>query len=450
MDGVENLVLQRLLGALQVLRQLKVRFRRAGAEGLCQVCDIAGRSGFTEGYGYLVRANRAHQVARILQVGLNLLRVDTGDGDGIEEVPCRNLQSGIHDGLGEGGGQAVHALGDVLQALRPVVDGVHRGHIGQKGLGGTNIGGRALAADVLLAGLQRQAVGRAAIGILRDADDAARHLALELIRYRHVGSVWAAEEEGNAKALGRAQDDIGTQVAGAFQKQQGQWVSDHGGQRAAGVQLFNQGRGIENFAFGAGVGDDGTDEVFTHQALAHVHDLYLEVNGAGALSGNGEHLRVQARVQHDAAALLYCAGHQPDRLGGSGSLIQQGSIRDGQPCQGFDHGLEVEQGLQAALGNLRLVGGIRGIPAGILKQAAADDGGGQGVRISLAIEGFKHSVLIGELPQSGLCPVFRECFWQVGKFRSADLGWNGGIDKRLHAVVAHRAEHGGLLGRIRP
>ena len=273
----------------------------------------------------------------------------------------------------------MHALGDVLQPLRPVVDGVHRGHIGQKCLGSTNIGGRALAADVLFAGLQRQAVGRAAICILGDADDAARHLALEFIRYRHVGSVGAAEEEGYTKALRRAQNDIGTQVSGAFKKQQGQRVSDHGGQRAAGVQLFNHGRRIENLSFGAGVGDDCTDEVFAHQALAHVHDLYLEVNGAGALSGNGKHLRMQAGIQHDAAALLYRARHQTDGLGGGGSLIQQGSIRDGQPRQRLDHGLEVEQGLQAALGNLGLVRGVRGIPAGILKQAAADDGRGQGV-----------------------------------------------------------------------
>jgi hypothetical protein len=43
------------------------------------------------------------------------------------------------------------------QPVGAVVDGVHRGHHGQQHLRGADVAGRLLAADVLLAGLQRQA-----------------------------------------------------------------------------------------------------------------------------------------------------------------------------------------------------------------------------------------------------------------------------------------------------
>jgi hypothetical protein len=46
-----------------------------------------------------------------------------------------------------------------------VVDGVHRGDDGEQHLGGADVGGGLLAADVLLAGLQREAVGLAPLGV---------------------------------------------------------------------------------------------------------------------------------------------------------------------------------------------------------------------------------------------------------------------------------------------
>ena len=71
------------------------------------------------------------------------------------------------------------ALGDRPEPLGAVVDGVHRGDHGQQHLGGADVGGRLVAADVLLAGLQREAVRRAALGVDRDPDQAAGQVPLE-------------------------------------------------------------------------------------------------------------------------------------------------------------------------------------------------------------------------------------------------------------------------------
>ena len=73
------------------------------------------------------------------------------------------------------------ALGDLLQALRAVVAGIHGRHAGQQRLGRADVAGGLLAANVLLAGLQRKPQGRAAARILGDADDAAWHMAFESV-----------------------------------------------------------------------------------------------------------------------------------------------------------------------------------------------------------------------------------------------------------------------------
>ena len=55
---------------------------------------------------------------------------------------------------------AMHGAGDVREPLRPVIDRIHRGDHRQQHLRGADVGGRLLAADMLLAGLQRQPIGR--------------------------------------------------------------------------------------------------------------------------------------------------------------------------------------------------------------------------------------------------------------------------------------------------
>ena len=68
--------------------------------------------------------------------------------------------------------QVVDAFGDGANAVRAVIDGVHRRHVGQQRLRRADVGRRLLAADVLLAGLQRHAIRGLALRIDGHADDA--------------------------------------------------------------------------------------------------------------------------------------------------------------------------------------------------------------------------------------------------------------------------------------
>jgi hypothetical protein len=67
---------------------------------------------------------------------------------------------------------------------------------------------------VLLARLHREAVGRLAVAVDRDADHAAGHVALEGVLGSEVGRVRAAEAERHAEALRAADRQVGAEFAG--------------------------------------------------------------------------------------------------------------------------------------------------------------------------------------------------------------------------------------------
>ena len=82
-------------------------------------------------------------------------------------VSKRLLPSTVTPAASSASGQArrqpVHALGDRLQALRTVPDRIGGRHVGEQRLRGADVGGRLVAADVLLARLQGQPVAGAAL-----------------------------------------------------------------------------------------------------------------------------------------------------------------------------------------------------------------------------------------------------------------------------------------------
>ena len=208
----------------------------------------------------------------------------------------------------------MHVIGNFLQAFWPMVDGVHGSDIRQECLRGTNIGGSALTADVLLAGLQSQAVSRAAFSVHGYAHQTARHLPLELVSHRHESCVWATEKEGNTKALRGTNNDIGAKGTRTFQEQQGQQISRDGNKSAAAVDFFNNCPWVKNIALGTGVRNHRADEVFAYDSGAEICNFDFEINCPCALCRHGEYLRVQAGVQQDAAALLDSTRHQADCL----------------------------------------------------------------------------------------------------------------------------------------
>ncbi len=160
-------------------------------------------------------------------------------------------------------GQAVDAPGDGAQAFGAVIDGVHAGHVGEQHLRGADVGVGLLAADVLLAGLQRHAVGGLAARILGDADDAARHRADVGFAGGEEGGVRAAEAHRDAEALAGAEGDVGAHGAGRLEQDQRHQVGGDGDGRALGLQGGDGGGQVADFAVVARVLEQGAEEIFT-------------------------------------------------------------------------------------------------------------------------------------------------------------------------------------------
>ena len=145
-------------------------------------------------------------------------RLDDGAGtprhehdDRVEEVLAQHVVPGLDDPVAQQVRLAGDVGGDPAEAVGPVVDGVHGCHDGQQHLGGADVRGGLLAADVLLAGLQRQSVRGCARGIHRHTDETPGELPLEPRAHRHVAGMRSPEAERHTETLRRADGDVGAE-----------------------------------------------------------------------------------------------------------------------------------------------------------------------------------------------------------------------------------------------
>jgi hypothetical protein len=146
----------------------------------------------------------------------------------------------------------VDATGDAGQAVGTVVDGVHRGDDRQQHLGGADVGGGLLAADVLLPGLQREPVGLAAVGIPADPDQPAGQLPGVGLAGGQEGRVGPAGEQRHAEPLGGADHHVRALLPRWGDQRAGQQVGGDGDQHVVGVQGVDQVPVVVEHAVGVG------------------------------------------------------------------------------------------------------------------------------------------------------------------------------------------------------
>ena len=145
----------------------------------------------------------------------------------------------LGEALGEAKGMGVDAEGDLTEAFRAVVDGIHRGKAGEEGLGSADVAGGAIAADMLFAGLEGEAVGDAASGIFGNADEATREEALVGRAGSDVGGVGSAKTDGDAESLGATDGDVGAEFAGRGEEKKGEGIGDEDGEGSCFFELKN-------------------------------------------------------------------------------------------------------------------------------------------------------------------------------------------------------------------
>jgi hypothetical protein len=135
---------------------------------------------------------------------------------------------------------------------------------------------------VLLAGLQRHAVGGVAARIPGNADDAARHRADEGFAGGEEGGVRAAEAHRDAEALAGAEGDVGAHGAGRLEQHQRHQVGGDGDGRAPGLEAGDGGGQVADFADVARVLEQGAEEFLVFLGVDRSnHQFEAEIAGAG-------------------------------------------------------------------------------------------------------------------------------------------------------------------------
>lgn len=342
----------------------------------------------------------------------------------------------------------MHLLGDRLDALRAVENGVHRGHDGQQHLGGADVRRRLLAADMLFAGLQRQAIGAVAAGIDGNADEAAGHRAFDGILDRHVGCVRAAVADRDTEALRGADGDIGAHFAGRFQQRQRQDIGGDHGDGAGLVQARDQAGEIMHVTVRAGILEDcaeDVDRIEIGEGIAD-DDVPAERLGAGADEGDGLRMAVGIDEEGPGVRLGDALGDR-HAFGGSGCLVEQRGVGDIEAGEVADHRLVVQERFQAALADLRLIRRIGGVPGGVFQDVALDDRRRDRAVVTLADQRDQHLVLVGGLAQL----VERLALGHRGapdeRLLLADRGRQRRVDQAIEAIIADHLQHVGHLGR---
>ncbi len=380
--------------------------------------------------------------------GLNFQRIEKRC---IELPVAESFQRG-----GEHARQVMDAAGDVLQALRAVPDAVHPRHDGQERLGGADVGGGFFAADVLFTRLQGHAIGFFTMAVDRDADDAAGHLANVFGAGGEEGGVGAAESHGHAETLRTSQDDVGAHLPRGRQQHQREQIGGHSHQGAFGVRLLDEGARILHIAVDIRVLDEDAEDAIVDDGFGKIRNAHLNVVGCGAGLEHIDGLR-QAFVRDEKEIVLRIARlfaveavDHAHGLGGGSRLVKQRGIGDRHAGEVADHMLEDQQGFEAPLGDFRLIGRVLGVPAGIFKDIAQDDGRGDGVVKAQSDIGTEHPVPGRQFLQVLQQLIFADRGLLIEGFFETDAGGDGLVDERVQGVYADLRQHIAFFGFIRP
>ena len=142
----------------------------------------------------------------------------------------------------------------------------------------------------------------------------------------------------------------------------------------------------------------------------------------------------------------FCLGlrgalRQRHRFRRSGGLVEQRGVGDIEPGEVADHGLEIEQGFQPALADLRLIRRIGRVPGRVLQDVALDHRRQDGSRIALADQRGEHLVLRRQLAHMRQRFGFAQGGAEIERRLLPDRGWQGFGHQRAKAFRAHGLQH---------
>ncbi len=274
---------------------------------------------------------------------------------------------------------------------------------------------------------------------------------LELVARSEERRVRAAVAEWHAETLRVADRDVGAPFTGRREQGQGQQVGGGSDEGTGGVRLFTQRSKVTDGAVRCGILQQRAD----HVALVEIELVGLghddvEAARRGPRPHHRDRLRMAIRVDevHELPLVLGHRLGQMHRLGGGSALIEQRRIGDFEAGQVRHHRLKIEQCLEPALCDLRLVRRVGRVPAGILQHVPLNHGRRDAVVVSHSQVGAEHLVLRRQQAQLLERFVLRLRGGNPQRITQADIGGDERVDERIERVISQRAQHRRLvLGR---
>mmetsp|Transcript_6016 Transcript_6016/g.23375 ORF Transcript_6016/g.23375 Transcript_6016/m.23375 type:complete len:875 (+) Transcript_6016:760-3384(+) len=387
-----------------------------------------------------IRANSAH-VDAFLQAGVEDARSVLGPAlhhEGVKESGRADVEAiPLEDGPRRRRKQ-VHATCDALQALGAVIDAVRCSHVGQERLRRADVAGRLVPPDVLLAGLHRHSERGVPLAVNAHADQAAGQAAGVLVPRRDEARMRPAEPQRHPEALRGADGDVGADVPGALQQREREEIRRADHKRPVRMARIHQFLVVQRFAEGVGVlhehaGVRLVREVGLRDVSHHDFDAARVATGLDESDG----LRMAIFGHEELAALLGDRNAHVHGLGGCGCLVQERGVGDLHAGEVGHHRLEVQQHLQAALRDLRLVGRVGRVPARILQHVAQHHGRRDGLVVSHADQVRQHLVALRDAPESLQRRLLRQRLLQVQIRREADMRRHRGVNEVVQVVEAN-------------
>ena len=423
---------------------------RPHAEGRHHRVEMRSGGGLIGGDAHVVAIHPA-EVHPTLQGGSN-------DGVCPPRHRCRDgVEAGggthVDPSGGESGGQqlgvAMGAGGNIGEAVRPVVHRVHGGNNRQEHLGGADVGGGLLPPNVLLAGLEGQPVRPVAVGVDRHAHEAARQRALQPISHRHVARMWPAEAQRDAEALGDTHHHICPHGTGGAEQAERQQVCVDRHHCANLMGRRNEIGPVDHPARRTRVGkEDAEGGDPAGQTLAEIGHHDGKTNGLGAGLDHRNGLRVTICVNQEDGIGGHTLSHparQRHCLGGCGCFVQQRRIGQGHPGEVRDHGLKVQERLEAALGDLWLIRRVGRVPRGAFHHVPENHAGGDRVAVAQPDHGSHHLIAVSQRPQIGQGLGLGACWWQVQRVGETNPGGDGRFHQIVERCMPEGGQHLGLV-----
>ncbi len=255
------------------------------------------------------------------------------------------------------------------------------------------------------------------------------------------------EHERYAETLGRADGDIGTHLAWRGEQGERQQVGGDRHEHPSLAQRSDELGVVAHQPRRAGILEQDRVRVGRHDVAGRVADDNLDAERQGTGPQDLDGLGMAVGIDEEGVPLA-CrdALEHRHRLGGRRRLVEERGVGQLHAGEIDDHGLEVEQRLEPALGDLRLVRRVRGVPARVLEDVPLDHRGGVRARVPHADERGVDLVLIGETAKP---PQHAGLGHRTGNARllpGVAVSGLGAADRRRHRPIDELVEVGGADG----